>query len=182
MVTSSSQSINSYQINKKLYDYSQFKSSFTFSNDLRYFEADVSSTTSLYNAFSGKYNIVEIVLTGTDNITSMERAFSSCTPEKLSISSTSNVTNMRYMFNMSQIDKVDLTGLDLSKVEDMEQMFSGCSKLIEVRMDSDINPSVNVVNMFLNNTNNGTFYYNPDYDYSKIIAALPSTWTAVPLK
>lgn len=181
VVTSSTQVVNSFQINKKIYDYSQFKSSFNFSSDLRYFEADLSSTTSLYSAFSGKYNMVEIVLTGTDNITSMERAFSSCTPEKLSISSTSNVTNMRFMFNLSQIDKVDLTGLDLSKVENMEQMFGGCSKLIEVRMDSELNPDLIAANMFVNITTNGTFYYNPNYDYSKIIAELPSTWTAVPL-
>jgi hypothetical protein len=35
--------------------------------------------------------------------------------------------------------------------------------------------------MFNGVPKNGTFYYDPAYDYSKIIAKLPTTWTAVPL-
>lgn len=28
----------------------------------------------------------------------------------------------------------------------------------------------------------GTLYYNPEYDYSKIIEMIPETWTAKPLQ
>lgn len=36
--------------------------------------------------------------------------------------------------------------------------------------------------MFYNIKTNGTFYYNPKYDYSKIIEVLPSTWKAEAIK
>ena len=49
-------------------------------------------------------------------------------------------------------------------------------------MTGDVSNVTYVSNMFNGITTNGTFYYNPDYDYSKIIAVLPDTWTAVPLK
>jgi hypothetical protein len=34
--------------------------------------------------------------------------------------------------------------------------------------------------MFYGVASNGTFYYNSAYDYSKILAKLPSTWTKIP--
>ena len=34
--------------------------------------------------------------------------------------------------------------------------------------------------IFPYSTNDGTFYYNDAYDYSKIIAELPNAWTAIP--
>lgn len=143
----------------------------------------MSSATSLYNMFAARYSLVEVILTGTDNVTNMERMFNSCSDlENFSISSTASVKNMRYMFAFTKLKKADLTGWDLRNVTDMEQMFASCVNLTEVRMDSELNPDLIAVNMFLNITTNGTFYYNPDYDYSKIIAVLPSTWTAVPLK
>ena len=57
----------------------------------------------------------------------------------------------------------------------MEHMFSGCYNLQTVMMDSELNPNLRVSSMFAAVTTNGTFYYNPAYDYSKIIAALPET-------
>ena len=56
----------------------------------------------------------------------------------------------------------------------MESMFFSCGSLSEVRMTSDISKLENVNSMFLGVNYNGTFYYNPQYDYSKIIAVLPS--------
>lgn len=57
----------------------------------------------------------------------------------------------------------------------MNYMFSTCSNLQTVYMDSELNQNLTVSYMFLNITTEGTFYYNPAYDYSKIIAALPAT-------
>ena len=54
-------------------------------------------------------------------------------------------------------------------------MFSGCNSLKSVTMLGPINPNVIVDNMFVSVPANGTFYYNPEYDYSAIIAKLPST-------
>jgi hypothetical protein len=36
--------------------------------------------------------------------------------------------------------------------------------------------------MFKNCSSGGTFYYNPAYDYSKIIEVLPTSWTAKPIE
>lgn len=61
-------------------------------------------------------------------------------------------------------------------------MFFRCLSLTKVTMTGDVSKVYDTGSMFSGIETNGTFYYNPDYDYSKIIAQLPSTWTAVPLK
>jgi hypothetical protein len=62
----------------------------------------------------------------------------------------------------------------------MGSMFSGCTNLTEIRMGGNPSSLTTVSYMFRGINTNGTFYYNVAYDYSKIIAELPSTWTAVP--
>ena len=55
-------------------------------------------------------------------------------------------------------------------------MFSNCTSLKSVTMLGPINNEISRLdNMFNNITTTGTFYYNPAYDYSKIIAELPAT-------
>jgi hypothetical protein len=49
-------------------------------------------------------------------------------------------------------------------------------------MTHPINSNLSNYSMFYNVTSEGTFYYNPQYDYSKVIAELPETWTAIPLE
>jgi hypothetical protein len=88
---------------------------------------------------------------------------------------------MSSLFEETPIMTADLRGWDLSKVVHMDYMFESCSNLQSVYMDSELNPNLSVSYMFFNITTEGTFYYNPAYDYSVIIAALPATWTAVPL-
>jgi hypothetical protein len=48
-------------------------------------------------------------------------------------------------------------------------------------MGGDVSKVTNALDMFNGIKTTGTFYYNSQYDYSKIIAELPSTWTAVPM-
>jgi hypothetical protein len=58
-------------------------------------------------------------------------------------------------------------------------MFGRCEKITSVTMTHSVSAVTSVLDMFYNITTTGTFYYNGEYDYSKIIAELPSTWTAV---
>jgi hypothetical protein len=67
-------------------------------------------------------------------------------------------------------------------VTNMSRMFQKCSNLTEVKMSGDVSKVSTPYDMFDNVKSGGTFYYNPQYDYSKIIAVLPSTWTAVPME
>ena len=92
----------------------------------------------------------------------------------------SNVTDMNSMFyGCSGLTSLDLTNFDTSNVTNMGWMFSGCKGLTEVRMGGNPSKVSGVSSMFDYITTSGTFYYNAAYDYSKIIAKLPSTWTAV---
>jgi hypothetical protein len=47
-------------------------------------------------------------------------------------------------------------------------------------MGGDVSKVTNVNHMFSNVATTGTFYYNNAYDYSNIIAQLPSGWNDVP--
>ena len=62
----------------------------------------------------------------------------------------------------------------------MGSIFSSCELLVELKIGGNPSSLTNVNDMFVDITTNGAFYYNSEYDYSKIIAELPSTWTAVP--
>ena len=67
----------------------------------------------------------------------------------------------------------------------MSDMFNNCTSLTKVIMTGDVSnldKSEELTYMFYGINTNGTFYYNPDYDYSRIISVLPATWKAVPLK
>ena len=88
---------------------------------------------------------------------------------------TSNVTQMRSMFLGCKARIIDLRGCNLSNVTNMRDMFAYCNQLIKVYMDGDVSNVTNVTGMFYNVTTEGTFYYNPAYDYSEIIAQLPAT-------
>jgi hypothetical protein len=61
----------------------------------------------------------------------------------------------------------------------MYRMFYDCRGLTSVTMINNVSAVTNVYSMFSGIATTGTFYYNGDYDYSKITAVLPSTWTAV---
>jgi hypothetical protein len=62
-------------------------------------------------------------------------------------------------------------------------MFDGCSSLEEIKMAGPLNTTtyVNANGMFSTIKDTGTFYYDERYDYSIILAKLPTTWTVVPM-
>lgn len=87
-----------------------------------------------------------------------------------------------YLFaNCSSLESVDLSPINFDKFTDLGYMFSGCTSLKEVKITSKLANNATVINMFKDVTTDGTLYYNPEYDYSKIIAVLPPTWKAVPI-
>ena len=118
----------------------------------------------------------------------------------------SNVTDFTGIFmGILGVTSIDLSGWDLTNatktynlfggMEDLEMvvipdisnsinaanMFINCNSLTTVKFVGGINPNVDASNMFSGVTTTGTLYYNSDYDYSKVIEQLPSTWTAEPL-
>ena len=121
----------------------------------------------------------------TSNVVNMNSMFNGChelTSLDVSNFNTSNVTDMENMFaDCRSLTSLDLSDFDTSKVTNMWQMFSYCSELTSVTMINSVSAVTNVSNMFSNITTTGIFYYNGKYDYSKIIARLPSTWIAVDL-
>lgn len=74
---------------------------------------------------------------------------------------------------------VDLSMCDFSDACEFIEMFENCNNLSEIRMGGQINPNVITKDMFRYVNTTGTFYYPKEYDYTPIIKALPSTWTAV---
>ena len=75
-----------------------------------------------------------------------------------------------------KLESVNFGKCDLSSVKTTYYMFSNCTSLKSVTMLGLINNEMTRLDgMFKNITTTGTFYYNPAYDYSKVIAELPAT-------
>ena len=178
-------------------------------NNLKVFEGNISNTTDATYMFGscGELRYVNLYYTGnvtnmvsmlkrtsallecnlsewdTSQVTDMAEMFYETGLEEIDLKgwNTSNVTDMSRMFYNCKARVIDLRGFVFSKVITMYRMFSNCDYLQEVYIDGDISNVNDVSEMFNNITIEGTLYYNPAYDYSKIIAELPATWTAVPL-
>lgn len=162
------------------------------------FEGDLSSTIDASYMFKNCNNLKYVTLTNTQNIVNMNGMFWGTpitkapefdTSSAIDMSNmfydtditniphynTSNVTNMRYMFyQCMNLKTADLSGWDLSKVEDVANMFAMCNNLTSIKMTGDVS-NITEVSNFVSLSTSGTFYYNPAYDYSKIIAELPET-------
>ena len=148
---------------------------------------DTSNVTNMGQMFKNCYGLITLDLSNwdTSNVISMYGMFSYCTSltsvGDLSNWDTSNVISCNQMFyHCYDLASLDLSNWDTSKVTDMSYMFSSCSGLTEVRMGGNPSSLTKVNDMFYGINTTGTFYYNSVYDYSKIIAELPSTWTAIP--
>lgn len=88
-----------------------------------------------------------------------------------------NIQEMGELFrSCSSLEKAPT--IDLTNARILEEMFYGCTKLIEVTFTGDPKNVTDVSNMFYNVKTEGTLIYDGRYDYSKIINAIPSTWTA----
>lgn len=92
---------------------------------------------------------------------------------------TSRVEDVSEMFFYTRMSSIDLSGWDMSNVKDMSGMFRYEPALTEVIMTGAVNPDADITDMFGNNNNEGTLYYNGVHDYSRIVDILPPTWRAV---
>ena len=150
---------------------------------------DTSNVTDMAGVFysCSKLTSIDVSNLNTSKVTDMDFMFSSCSNlteiKGMENWDTSNVTDMYYLFNgCSNLASIDVSNWDTSKVTNMNGMFGSCTSLTEVKMGGDVSKVTDVANMFSYIKTTGTFYYNSQYDYSKIIAQLPSTWTAVPME
>jgi surface protein len=107
---------------------------------------------------------------------------SSLTSLDVSSFDTHNVTDMGTMFGKcSSLTTLDLSSFDTSKVTKMDWMFYTCDALTSIKFGKNTNESASRNNIFKDTTTTGTLYYPSEYadNYANLIAAIPSTWTAV---
>lgn len=88
--------------------------------------------------------------------------------------------NCYSMFYWCDLIAIDMSDWDFSEVYDLGRMFYMCQNLKEVKMAGSVDKLASCADMFKSVGRGGQFYYPAQYDYSKIIAELPDTWTAVP--
>ena len=143
------------------------------------------NVTSMNSMFKNcdKLTTINVGIMDTTNVTDMSYMLADC--DNLEIINlnglnTDNVTTMKAMLSgLPKITNFDLSSFNLLNVTNFDNMFDGSTALTEVKMMSDINTELSTVNMFININTTGVFYYNINYNYSRIIASLPSTWTAI---
>jgi surface protein len=161
---------------------------------------DTSNVTNMNYLFLGCSSLVDFPQLNTSNVIYMSGVFDGCTLTSIPNFDTSNVTDMSVLFRNTHIETVDLSNWDTSKVQEMRELVNGStvknviigdmSKVSGLQMmfqntpflesvtmkgAAPAGPFVYTSDMFKSTKPNGKFYYNPEYDYSKIIAALPET-------
>lgn len=94
--------------------------------------------------------------------------------------SLASTTDASYMFANHNVRYVTLS--DTTNVKSFKGMFYKSYFLESLTITGDISNVEDFTDMFKNCASNGTFYYNPEYDYSKIIEILPSGWVAKPIE
>ncbi len=99
---------------------------------------DTSHVTSMYGMFSNsQIQNLDISNWDTGSVTDMAHMFLSSQITNLDLSKwdTSHVTAMYEMFLSSALETLDLSNWDTSKVQRANNMFSGCSKLVHLKLN-----------------------------------------------
>jgi hypothetical protein len=176
------------QISPRVYDFRSYSGDFKSTtlpckSSLAYFTGTFRDSTNLRSAFSN-IPLIEAEITLSTNSFDCANMFSGYSSQQSIITFTSenggNISYAHSMFYGSYVKEVVFDNVNISG--EAAYMFYGTVNLTKITMTGDTSNIIVYDNMFTGINPNGTFYYNPDYDYSKIIAVLPSTWTAVPLK
>jgi surface protein len=147
---------------------------------------DASWVTAMAMAFQGCNSLTSIDLSGLDthNVSNMSYMFMMCnklTSIDLSEFDTSHATDTSYMFYWCpKLKVIDLSNCDLSKVVNMNYMFYFNAGLTNIFMSGPLNSNLVTPTQFTNGSS-GTFFYDDEYDYSKLIGKLPSSWGSVGL-
>lgn len=152
-------------------------------------DLDISRVTNINSMFKDCKNItsLNVGIMDTTNVTDMGNLLVGCTNLTiigLNGLKTSKVTNMEGMLSgLPKISTFDLSNLDFRKVSNMNNLFKDDIILNEVKIMSDILNNVTIEGMFENvkndNAEPGKFYYNVNYNYSRIINILPKEWNAM---
>lgn len=91
-----------------------------------------------------------------------------------------NITTATSMFNYCEsMKKAPL--ICTTNITTMSYMFNGCKSLEEFSFYGGCDKLINITSMFGYVKTTGVFKYDARYNYSMIINALPSGWTAEPL-
>ena len=152
-------------------------------------DLNASNVTNMNSMFRGCTNLktINVGLLDTTNVIDMGYMLAdSSNLEIVSLAglNTSNVTTMEGMLSgLPKIKSFDLSTFDFKQVTNLSKLFMNDTELNEVIMMTDVSSVESLNDMFTNvkndNTDAGTFYYNLNYNYSRIINKLPSEWNAV---
>lgn len=136
----------------------------------------------MFNRCCELTDIIGIEDLDTRSLKDAEEMFVDCDSlEKLDFSNwnTDSLENMKYMFNWCSSIKSITFGGNLNNVTNIYASFMYCPNLNAIKMLGRP-PEISITKeTFWGIADEGTFYYNGDYDYTTIIAALPDGWTAV---
>lgn len=143
-----------------------------------YFNTEIKNNTSDVDHIYS-FSVVEKTppFTISDNVTSLRSCFSTWNLKTLNVSklNTSNITNMRSMFNSIQlVEELDLSNFDTSKVTSFNNMFAGSSMLKKINMSSftinSSSSSVSAIQMF-NYTPKLAVIDASQFEFSKLMAS-----------
>ena len=171
------------------------------------FSQDLTNMASMFNGV--KMSTITLTDLITKNVTDMNHMFANCSELKtinIGVMDTTNVIDMDYMVSNCEklqilninglntqsvvgmegmfsglplIESIDISSFNLLKVANMSNMFENSVKLTFVKIMTEIDPLVKTTDMFNGITTNGELHYNINYNYARIITALPKTWNAI---
>lgn len=156
-------------------------------------ELDTSKVTSMSSMCAGCTSLIQCLMSEcrADSLLTMVNTFNSCSVLKWTDFGSyihgkfkpKKLTDIRNMYNWCRsITTINMSMFDFSSVLLWGYTWGNCFALTEIYISSPINPNATYsTNMFINSTASGAkIFYNPDHDYSKIIAVKGSNWTMVP--
>jgi hypothetical protein len=151
-------------------------------------KCDISKITTLVYMFDQCESISNFDFLKNLDVSKVERltsAFRLCTKiENADFMENWNTSNLNHAYELfrgcSSLSNADgMRNLDLSKVTSFGRMFYECTSLTSVTFYSNLTSMVERSEIFYSIKTTGTFYHKGQSRYSKVVAALPSTWTAV---
>lgn len=95
------------------------------------------------------------------------------------VTTSSKLTNTYAMFyGCKTVTDFNLRYFNFSRVTNAGHMFNNCNTLTSVRFGYNMGAVTNTTNMFANITTSGTLYYPAGANFSTVISAKPSKWSA----
>ncbi len=128
-----------------------------------------------YDEYPSNFSSIIFDNFDTSYVVNMQKMFSSCTclgkENGLDLSgwNTSNVTDMSYMFEYSEVSSLNLSGWDTSNLTDMRNMFCYCNYLETLDLSSfNTSNVIDMSYMFWNCGNLETIYVGANWNTSNV--------------